>query len=79
VLRGVPKEEIRRLRAGDFFMGEEIVNTQRKSNLISIVNKNGSVFNANEKPKVFNVFKKTKRPARPKLDPQMEKIKKPLG
>jgi hypothetical protein len=64
VLRGVPKEGIRKLRVGDFFMGEEIVYIQRKPNLISIVTKNGSVFNAHEKPKVFNVFKKVKRPAR---------------
>jgi hypothetical protein len=63
VLRGVPKEAIRRLRVGDFFMGEEIVNTQRKRNLICIVTKNGSVFNAHEKMKAFNVFKKVKRPA----------------
>ncbi|MDR2739245.1 MAG: hypothetical protein LBB68_05390 [Treponema sp.] len=63
VLRGVPKGEIRKLRVGDFFMGEEIVYTQRKSNLISIVTKNGGVFHAHEKPKYFNVFKKTKRPA----------------
>jgi hypothetical protein len=73
VLRGVPKEAIRKLRAGYFFMGEEIVSTQRKLNYISIVTKNGSVFNAHEKPKVFNVFKKPKRPgevasSRPTVD-----------
>jgi hypothetical protein len=64
VLKGVPKEEIKKMRAGDFFMGEEIVNTQRKRNVICIVTKNGSVFNAHEKTETFNVFKKVKHPAR---------------
>jgi hypothetical protein len=62
VLRGVPKEGIQRLRVRDFFMDEEIVNIQRKHNLISIVTKTGSVFNAHEKPEYFNVFKKVKHP-----------------
>jgi hypothetical protein len=58
VLREVPKEEIKKLRAGDFFMDEEIINIQRKHNLISIVTKTGNVFNAHEKQYGFNVFKK---------------------
>jgi hypothetical protein len=62
VLRGVPKAEIKRLRSGDFFMDGEIINIQKKPNLISIVTRAGSVFNAHEKPQSFNVFKKVKRP-----------------
>jgi hypothetical protein len=62
VLRGVPKEEIKKLRAGDFFMDEEIVTIQKRPNLISIVTRAGSVFNAHEKTETFTVFKKIKRP-----------------
>jgi hypothetical protein len=62
VLRGAPKEAIKKLRAGDFFMDSPIINIQKKPKLISIVTKPGNVFNAHEKPKAFNVFKKIKRP-----------------
>jgi hypothetical protein len=61
VLKGVLKEEIRKLKIGDFFMDSEIVNIQRKSNLISIVTMSGDVFNAHEKQRTFNVFKRVKR------------------
>ncbi|MDR2738997.1 MAG: hypothetical protein LBB68_04090 [Treponema sp.] len=64
VLRGVPKEAIKRLRAGDFFMDGPIIKIQKKPKLISIVTMAGSVFNAHEKPNAFNVFKKIKRPPR---------------
>jgi hypothetical protein len=60
VLRGVPKEEIKNLKAGDFFLDEEIAAIQRKRNVISIVTRAGNVFNAHEKTKTFNVFKKIK-------------------
>jgi hypothetical protein len=61
ILRGVPKEGIKKLKAGDFFMDGEIINIQKKPNLISIVTRTGSVFNAHEKPKTFNVFKKIRK------------------
>jgi hypothetical protein len=62
VLRGVSKEEIRRLRVVDFFVDSEIVAIQRRYNVISIVTRANSVFNAHEKMKAFNVFKKVKHP-----------------
>ncbi|MDR0710659.1 MAG: hypothetical protein LBF77_11405 [Spirochaetaceae bacterium] len=61
VLKGVLKEEIRKLKIGDFFIDSEIVNIQRKSNLISIITRAGGVFNAHEKQRTFNVFKRIKR------------------
>jgi hypothetical protein len=62
ILKAVPKAEIKNLKIGDFFMDSEIVNIQRKFNLISIVTRAGSVFNLHEKPQTFNVFKKIKHP-----------------
>jgi hypothetical protein len=64
VLRKVPKEAIRKLRVGDFFVDSEIVTIQRKAKVVSIVTRAGSAFNAHEKTGTFNVFKKVKRPAR---------------
>jgi hypothetical protein len=62
LLKDVPKAEIRKLKKGDFFVDSEIINIQRKLSLISIVTRAGSVFNAHEKQKSFNVFKKIKPP-----------------
>ncbi|MDR2741097.1 MAG: hypothetical protein LBB98_02965 [Treponema sp.] len=44
-------------------MDSEIVAIQRRYNVISIVTRASSVFNAHEKMKAFNVFKKVKHPA----------------
>jgi hypothetical protein len=60
VSRGVPKEEIKKLKKGDFFADSEIVNIQKKLNMISIVTRAGNVFNAHEKQQNFDIFKKTK-------------------
>jgi hypothetical protein len=62
VLKGIPKAEIKNLKIGDFFVDSEIINIRKKSNLISIITRTGSVFNAHEKPQTFNVFKKIKHP-----------------
>jgi hypothetical protein len=45
------------------FVDSEIVAIQRRYNVISIVTRASSVFNAHEKMKAFNVFKKVKHPA----------------
>jgi hypothetical protein len=65
VLKGVPREKIRGLRVGDFFVDSEIVLIQKKGRVISITTKAQSVFNAHEKTGTFNVFKKKKRPVGP--------------
>jgi hypothetical protein len=62
IFKAVPKERIKSLKIGDFFVDSEIVNIQKKPNLISIVTRAGSVFNAHEKPRTFNVFKKKTKP-----------------
>jgi hypothetical protein len=61
VSKGVPRGEIEKLKVGDFFMDGEIVNIQKKSNLVTIVTGAKSVFHAHNKTKTFNVFKKVKR------------------
>jgi hypothetical protein len=62
--RDVPKETIKNLKVGDYFVDSEIVIIQKKGNLISIVTKAGSVFKAHQKTSAFNVFKKAAKDAK---------------
>ncbi|MDR1955945.1 MAG: hypothetical protein LBQ30_03740 [Treponema sp.] len=62
VYKGVPKEEIKKLKIGDFFVDSEIVHLQKNGRVVSIITKNGSVFNAHHKEFTYNVFKKIKQP-----------------
>jgi hypothetical protein len=52
----VPKETIEGLRKGHYYEGLEIINIQRWRNVISIVTRNGDVFNAHDKWFHYNVF-----------------------
>jgi hypothetical protein len=54
----ISREEIKKLKKGDTFMGSEIVNLQQKNNLISIVTRNGDVFNIHKNHPDYRVFKK---------------------
>ena len=56
--RDVPKEEIKKLKVGDFFIDSEIVRLKKGHYMISFVTKTGNLFTAHEKLKTFNVFKK---------------------
>jgi hypothetical protein len=58
LLRGVPKEEIKKLRVGDFFIDSEIVSMKKGHYMISFFMKSGDLFTAHEKLKTYNVFKK---------------------
>jgi hypothetical protein len=62
ILKDVPKAEIEKLKKGDFFADSEIINIQKKLNIISIVTREGNVFNAHKKNQKFDIFKKTKPP-----------------
>jgi hypothetical protein len=59
LLRGVPKEEIKKLKVGDFFIDSEIIKLKKGHYMISFYMKSGDLFTAHEKLKTFNVFKKT--------------------
>jgi hypothetical protein len=56
--RDVPKEEIKKLKVGDFFIDSEIVSLKKGHYMISFVTKTGNLYTAHEKLKTFNVFKK---------------------
>jgi hypothetical protein len=56
--RGVPKEEIKKLKVGDFFIDGEIVRLKKGHYMISFLTTTGNFFTAHEKLKTYNVFKK---------------------
>jgi hypothetical protein len=56
--RGVPKEEIKKLKVGDFFIDGEIVRMKKGHYMISFLTTTGNFFTAHEKLETFNVFKK---------------------
>jgi hypothetical protein len=58
LLRGVPKEEIKKLKVGDFFIDSTIVRLKKGHYMISFFMESGSLFTAHEKLKTYNVFKK---------------------
>lgn len=58
LLKGVPKDEIKKLKIGDFFIDSEIVSLKKGHYMISFVTKAGTLFTAHEKLKTYNVFKK---------------------
>jgi hypothetical protein len=58
--KGVPKEEIKKLKVGDFFIDSEIVSIKKGHYMLSFVTKTGNLFTAHEKLKTYNVFKKKK-------------------
>jgi hypothetical protein len=61
--RGVPKEEIKKLKAGDFFYDSPIVNIQWRYNILYIVTQSGSSFTVHVKPNGYNIHKRTKKPS----------------
>ncbi|MDR2786374.1 MAG: hypothetical protein LBB83_10725 [Treponema sp.] len=60
LFRDVPKEEIKKLKIGDFLIDSEIVSMKKGHYMISFVTKTGNLFTAHEKLKTYNVFKKRK-------------------
>jgi hypothetical protein len=58
LMRGVPKEEIKKLKVGDFFIDSAIVRMKPGHYMISFFMESGNLFTAHEKLKTYNVFKK---------------------
>jgi hypothetical protein len=58
LMKGVPKEEIKKLKVGDFFIDSAIVRLKKGHYMISFFMESGNLFTAHEKLKTYNVFKK---------------------
>jgi hypothetical protein len=55
--KGVPKELIRSLRQGDFFIDGEIVSLWKRNNIVSIITSAGNKYNAHMKTGDYSVFR----------------------
>jgi hypothetical protein len=53
----VPKQEIRSLRIGDFYVDGEIVSITRTPRMISIITSAGNLYNAHMKCGDYSVFR----------------------
>jgi hypothetical protein len=53
----VPKQEIRSLRKGDFYVDGEIVSIQNTGRIVSIITSAGNLYNAHIKNGDYTVFR----------------------
>jgi hypothetical protein len=57
IQKGVPKNEIKALRQGDFYIDGEIVSIQRKGRIVSIITSAGNLYNAHMKTGDYSIFR----------------------
>jgi hypothetical protein len=53
----VPKQEIRSLKAGDFYVDGEIVSVSKTPRMVSIITSAGNLYNAHMKCGDYTVFR----------------------
>jgi hypothetical protein len=55
--KGVPKQEIKQLKAGDYYIDGVITFIQRKNNIVSFITDAGNLYNAHRKQGDYNLFR----------------------
>jgi hypothetical protein len=55
--KGVPKDEIRALKVGDFYEDGVITSLQKTGHIVSIITSAGNLYNAHMKQGVYSVFR----------------------
>jgi hypothetical protein len=63
IMRDIPRADVKKLKKGGDFLGSEISNIQRTERLISIVTRDGNVYNIHTKHTTCRVFQKRPKPA----------------
>jgi hypothetical protein len=57
IRKDAPKQEIRSLKRGDFFIDGEIVSIQKTDRIISIITSADNVYNAHMKNGAYRIFR----------------------
>jgi hypothetical protein len=57
IRKHVPKQEIKRLKMGDFFIDGLITFIQRNRNIVSIITNEDNLYNAHMKQGDYNLFR----------------------
>lgn len=78
VAAGVPHQEFKGIREGDFIFEDEIIYIYKTSYYMRICTKSGAVYTVHNKPWGYNVFRRTKIPKNKRERKYEEKIVKPL-